>query len=358
MTAESVLTPGVSVVVPVRGRVAATERMLASVRAAAARCPEPVEVLLVDDSGPEDAVRHREQCERHGARYLRGPRHVGAKRNLGARHASHDLLLFIDSDCRASPGLLRRYVRTIRMATGTAGLAGPTVVVESPTAVVRIMRRSSLLYGGPKRPAAGDELEWAATSNLLLRTTAFEAVGGFAERSLTVVAGEDVDLGLRLTRQGFTLRAEPDAEVVHDRLGPESVRSVWRRLYRYGRSQQWLTVVHPDRRVPRCNPVVAVGAAAVAALAAAPATRGRSMVLIPATAALALGLRARARFAPGGGPRAVADAVACAALECAFDLGAAVAAVQLRRPGLLFTGFRSSSAGGTASGEDRTGFWR
>lgn len=176
MTGESVPSPSVSVVVPVRGRVAATERMLAGVRAAA-RCPEPVEVLLVDDSGPEDAARHREQCERHGARYLRGPRHAGRKRNLGAAHASHDLLLFLGSDCRASPGLLRRYVKTIRMATGS-----------------------------------------------------------------------------------------------------ESVRSVWRRLYRYGGAQQWLAVVHPDRRVPRCNPVVAVGAA--------------------------------------------------------------VAAVQLRRPGLLFTGFR------------------
>jgi GT2 family glycosyltransferase len=329
--------------------VAATERMLASLRAAADRCPEPVEVLLVDDSDPEDAARHREHCERHGARYLRGPRHVGAKRNLGARHAIHDLLLFIDSDCRASPGLLRRYVTTIRAATGTAGLAGPTVVEESPTAVFRIMRRSYLLHGDLERPASGGELEWATTSNLLLRRTAFEAVGGFVEKSLTVVAGEDVDLGIRLTKQGFTLRAEPDAEVVHDRLSSESLRSVWRRLYGYGRSEQWLTVVHPDRRMPRCNPVVAMGAAAVAALAAAPATRGRSMTLIPATAALALGLRARARLGPGGGPRAVADALACAALECAFDLGAAVAAVQLRRPGLLFTGFRPSPAGGTGA---------
>lgn len=340
MTGESAPSPGVSVVVPVRGRVAVTELMLASVRAAAARCPEPVEVLLVDDSGPEEAARHREQCERHGARYLRGPRHVGAKRNLGARHASHDLLLFLDSDCRVSPGLLRRYVKTIRMATGTAGLVSPTVVVASPTAVSRIMRRSPLLHGDPKRPTAGDELEWAAASNLLLRRTAFEAVGGFAERSPTVAAGEDVDLGIRLTRRGFTLRAEPDAEVVQDRPGPESVSSVWRTLYRRGRSERWLAMTHPDRGVPRCNPVVAVGAAAVVALAAAPATRGRGMVLIPATAALALGLRARARLAPGGGPRAVADAVACAALECAFDLGAAVAAVRLHRPGLLFTGFR------------------
>lgn len=339
-------TPGVSVVVPVRGRVAATERMLASVRSAAARCPEPVEVLLVDDSDPADADRHRGHCEAHGARYVRGPRHVGAKRNLGARLASHDLLLFVDSDCRASPELLQRYVESIRDSPETAGLAGPTVVEESPAAVHRIMRRSHLLHGDLERPAAGGELEWATTSNLLLRRAAFAAVGGFTERSLTVVSGEDVDLGIRLTARGFVIRAEPGAEVVHDRLSSDSARTVWRRLYGYGRSEQWLTEVHPDRRGPRLNPVVAVGAAAAGAVAAAPATRGLSLALIPAAAGLALGLRARARRAPGGGPRAVADAVACAALECAFDLGAAVAAVQLRRPGMLFTGFRQSPKGG------------
>jgi GT2 family glycosyltransferase len=338
--------PGVSAVIPVRGRVAATERSLASLRAAAERCPEPVEILLVDDSGPADAARHREHCERHGARYLRGPRHVGAKRNLGARRASHDLLLFIDSDCRATPDLLRRYVTAIRKSEETAGLAGPTAVEESPTAVFRIMRRSELLHGDLERPAAGGALEWATTSNLLLRREAFEDVGGFVEESLTVVSGEDVDLGIRLTKRGFTIRAEPDAAVVHDRLSADSVRSVWRRLYGYGRSEQWLTVVHPDRREPRWNPVVAVGAATVAALAAAPATRGRSAALIPAAAALAIGLRARSRIAPGGGPRAAADALACAAIECAFDVGAAVAAVQLRRPGLLFTGFRATPRGG------------
>ncbi|KAK1177875.1 hypothetical protein B7755_006680 [Streptomyces sp. NBS 14/10] len=132
---------------------------------------------------------------------------------------------------------------------------------------------------------------------------------------------------------------------MHDRLSSETVRSVWRRLYGYGRSEQWLTTVHPDRRAPRCNPAVALAAVSAAALAAAPATRGRTTVLIPVTAVLTLGLRAR--LAVGGGPRAVADSLACAALECAFDLGAAVAAVQLRRPGLLFTGFRPTPKGGT-----------
>lgn len=338
--------PGVSVVIPTRGRVAPTERLLASLAAAAEQCPEPVEVLLVDDSDSEDAARHRAHCARYGYVYLRGPRHVGAKRNLGVRHGSHDLLLFIDSDCRASADLLRRYVAAARAAPEVAGFAGPTTVEESSSRVFQIMRRSHLLHGDLEKPSAGGALEWATTSNFLLRREAFDAVGGFVEHSLTVVAGEDVDLGIRLTAEGFSLVAEPDAEVVHDRLSSETARSVCRRLYGYGRSEQWLTVVHPDRRELRVNPVTAVGAAAVAALAASRTTGGRSILLVPLTAAAAVGVRAHARRAPRAGARATADALACAALELAFDFGSAVAAFQLRRPGLLLTGFRQAPPGG------------
>jgi GT2 family glycosyltransferase len=339
------VTPGVSVVVPVLGRVASTERLLASLRAAAERCPEPVEVLLVDDSDPDDAARHRAHCERHGARYLRGPRHVGAKRNLGVRHASHDLLLFTDSDCRASPDLLRTYVEAMRAAPDTAAFAGPTVVEDAPTAVFRIMRRSRLLHADLERPALGGPLEWATTSNLLVRRDAFEQVGGFVEQSLLVTGGEDVDLGVRMSGKGFPLESLPQALVVHDRLSSDSLHSVWRRLYGYGRSEQWLIVVHPSRRALRLNPVVAVGAGAAAAVAAAPLTDGISLVLIPAVALAAIGIRARARYG-GGGVRGAADAAACAVLECSFDIGAVVAAFQLRRPGLLFAGFRPTPEGG------------
>lgn len=49
---------GLSVVIPVRGRVAATRRLLESLRTAIEACPEPVEVIVVDDSDPPDAQSH------------------------------------------------------------------------------------------------------------------------------------------------------------------------------------------------------------------------------------------------------------------------------------------------------------
>ncbi|TDB82454.1 glycosyltransferase family 2 protein [Micromonospora sp. KC721] len=334
--------PGVSVIVPVKGRVAETRRMLQSIMVAAAQCPETVETILVDDSTPQDARQHQINCDRYGARYVRGPRHVGAKRNRGAELAVHDLLLFIDSDCRASPDLLRRYVAGMRAAPPqVVGIAGPTVVEHSKTRVFEIMRRSHLLNGDLEMPGAGRPLAWATTSNLFLRRSALRAVGGFAERTVGATGGEDVDLGLRLTGRGWIIRSDPDALVTHDRMSTDTVRSVCRRLYGYGRSEQWLSTVYPHLRRPRLMPIVALGLTAGIAVVTAHRSRGRSLLLLPVAGATAVGLGAVLRYADDEPPRRLSHAAARTMLEWVFDLGAVAEAVRLRRPVLLFTGFRS-----------------
>jgi GT2 family glycosyltransferase len=334
-------TPGVSVVVPVKGRVEEMSRLLASLATGAARCPEPVEILVVDDSSPAEARAHREHCEIHGARYVAGPRHVGAKRNLGVALAGHDLILFTDSDCRVSRDLLRRYVLAMRGAPAdVAGVAGPTIVEDSRTTTFRIMRRSHLLHADLEMPLAGRDLLWATTCNLMVRRDAILAAGGFVRESLTIVGGEDIDLGIKLAAHGYRIRSDPEAVVTHDRMSSDSLRSVSRRLFHYGRSEQWLTTVYPRYRAARFNPITMTGIAAILALAARHRSRGRSLVLVPVVAGAAIGLRARRRVRPGDSMLGVTDSVLCAALECIFDVGAAVAAFQLRRPGLLFTGLK------------------
>lgn len=332
---------GLSVVVPVRGRVAPLRRLLESLRDAIGECPEPVEVIVVDDSDPADARAHEGNCAEFQARYLRGPRPVGAKRNIGVRAAGFDLVQFIDSDCLASPHLLRRHVATLRAAGDPVGaVAGPTYVQGADTAVFRIMARSRLLNSAFEWPAQARQVGWATTSNLAVRRAAFEAVGGFAERPLTVVGGEDVDLGLRLTEAGYAIVCDPEAVVAHDKSSIESLATVCRRLVTYGRSGQWLLQVHPRRGRPKLNRVSTLAVTAGLGLAAAPVSSGTSLVLVPAVAAGLLARDARERL--GGDPvtaRTLTEATACAVLDWAFDLGEFIAAWQLRRPGRIFTGF-------------------
>lgn len=59
--------------------------------------------------------------------------HAGANRNLGVALATHDLIVFLDSDCRASPDLFARYERGMRDASPeVAAMARPTFVERAP----------------------------------------------------------------------------------------------------------------------------------------------------------------------------------------------------------------------------------
>jgi len=58
-------------------------------------------------------------------------------------------------------------------------------------------------FGWPRR---FERVGWAATSNLLVRRAVLLELGGFDETTLTVVGGEDVDFGLRLTGATADLR--------------------------------------------------------------------------------------------------------------------------------------------------------
>jgi glycosyltransferase involved in cell wall biosynthesis len=332
---------GLSIVVPVRGRVAELRRLLESLREAIGKADEPVEILVVDDSIPAEAVEHQAHCELLGARYLRGPRPVGAKRNAGVRAAAYDLVLFIDSDCLATPELLRRHICTLRAApAGVGAVAGPTYVQGADTAVFRVMSRSRLLNSAFEWPAQARQVGWATTSNLAVRRSAFDAVGGFAERPLTVVGGEDVDLGLRLTEAGYAIVCDPEAVVVHDKSSIESLSTVCRRLVTYGRSGQWLLHLHPRRGRPKLNRVSALLVTLVGAAATAAVTGGGSLLLVPAVAVALLGYDAWHRLGDDRPtPRTLAEATACAGLDWCFDAGEFLAAWQLGRPDRLFTGF-------------------
>ncbi|WP_460808471.1 glycosyltransferase family 2 protein [Micromonospora zhanjiangensis] len=318
---------------PVRGRVPELRAMLASVRVAAARCPVPVEVIVVDDSEPHQARQHRDSCRRYGARYLRGPRNVGAKRNIGVRDSRYDVVVFLDSDCRATADLLGRYAAGIdRADADVAAIAGPTFPEPGTGPVFRLMRGSALLNDDLERPARLHRVPWATTCNLAVRRSAFEEVGGFRTDTLDLVGGEDVDFGLRLTGRGFVIACDPQAVVTHASGSTGSLPTVLRRLWTYGRSEQWLVTRHPLGRRTRLNPVTATVVASLVALLGAHSSR-RALWLGPATAAALLVRDAHRR---GG---LTPPLVARTLVEWAFDAGAVSGAVRLRRPDLLLAGF-------------------
>jgi GT2 family glycosyltransferase len=332
---------GLSVIIPVRGRVDLLRRQLETLRTAVEHCSEPAEIIVVDDSPPDDARRHRANCAAFGARYLRGPRHVGAKRNLGARHARYDLLVFADSDQRSPADLLERYATGLRGAPAEVGaVTGPLSTEQGDSATFRIMRRSYLLLGDHEDALRYRRMSWCLGGNTAIRREAFAEVGGFPEDSPSPLGGEDVHLGLKLTGAGYVILCDPDARVIHDAAVAQTLRSVCYRFVTYGRSEQWLCARHADRQEFRLNAVSALAVTAVAGLAGARRSRGRSLLALPLTAAALVGGRALRHAGSDRSPRAVADSVAQSLLELVFDGSAFVTALRMGRPDLLFAGFR------------------
>ncbi|GAA0572212.1 hypothetical protein GCM10010172_65930 [Paractinoplanes ferrugineus] len=330
--------PGLSVIVPVKDRVTELRRLLESIRRTAADHPFPIEVIVVDDSAPDAARQHAMNCDRLGARYLRGPRHVGAKRNVGARHADHGMLLFVDSDCQVTDGLFNHHYKTLRSAPDqVVAVAGPTRLIAGAGRMFEVARRSRRLNNAFDMPLEFESVGWATTSNLAVRKEAWNAVGGFPEDGLTVVAGEDVDFCLRLVRAGYRIVCDPEAVVLHDAGNSSSFSPVLRRLYTYGRSGSWLGARYPELRRWKVNPIVAV-AATYALAKTLPTTRRRGGLLAAGVAAGILAIQSVDRRR-GPTREETGYAVLAALLDWSADWGEAVAAVQLRRPGLLLTGF-------------------
>lgn len=221
--------PEVSVVMPFAGDGAGAR---AAIEALATLDVEPGdELILVDNAGViGEGFGADNDVTIVAAPGERSPAHA---RNVGAAHAGHDWILFLDADCRPGAGLLDAYFEE-PVAEDTGALVGE--VEPAPGAQTLAERygaaRSFLGQAAhlehPYRPRA-------AAANLLVRRSAFEQVGGFYER---VRAAEDTDFSWRLQAAGWRLEARPRAVAEHryrDTLA--DLRRQWRG---YAAGRAWL----------------------------------------------------------------------------------------------------------------------
>jgi len=256
--------PSVVVVVPVRDRpagLAATLQALgtpAAVHPLAAGIGEPPAfafaggappVVVVDDGsdGPGTSLA----AERGGARVVRHDQSRGpaAARNTGAKATASDVIAFVDADCTPAPGWLEPLLA--HFADDAVGAVAPRVIsgprLGAPRWIVEYERaRSPLDRGGreaPVRPRG--VVPFVPAAALVVRRRAFEDIGGFDEALRT---GEDVDFVWRLHEDGWTVRYEPAATVVHPPR-PDTLAWVAQR-FGYGSSAAPLAARHPSAVAP------------------------------------------------------------------------------------------------------------
>lgn len=242
---------GISVVVPVHGRVPQVVRLLVSLARARNHWPGPSEIVVVDSSPAEQGARVADACVAADARVVRAPNQVATKRNLGAAAARHEVVLFVDSDCEVGESLLREHAEAHTAAPpDVAAFAGVTRWLPDDRLPWPGLRFAPSLAAAFRMASWRRDLEWATCTNLSVRKDAFDSIGGFDTSLPLVVYGEDVDLGLRLSGSGRRILGLPESVVWHASDELTGVRAWTRKAWRTGRADVHLGIRHPKRLQP------------------------------------------------------------------------------------------------------------
>ena len=235
---------GISIVIATKGRVKLLEDLLVSVWEARQNFEGPTEVLLIDDSCKEDAAAIEQMCVKYGAKRIEFGPSVPEKRNVGAEKAQYDIILFLDSDCIATPNLLNEHYK-LYTDEKVGGVAGYLEFVGEDTWFWKAVDKTpfTICFSFPKWM---DTVPWTPTANCSMRKKVFQEIHGFDRSFPDKPGGEDVDLGLRMVKAGYIFKCTADGLVYHSKKTWVPVKAMFRRLWYYGSANYYLTDKHPD----------------------------------------------------------------------------------------------------------------
>jgi N-acetylglucosaminyl-diphospho-decaprenol L-rhamnosyltransferase len=208
----------------------------------------------------------------------------GTAANRGIAALRTDLVLLLNPDTLVEPGTVKVLADTLDREPRLAAV-GPRIenldgslypsvrTFPSITDAVghaflgfvkpanRFTRRYRMLDWDHAQPR---DVDWISGTCMLLRRSAFDAVGGFDEGYFMYV--EDVDLCWRLWRAGWRVAYEPAGRVVHT-IGVSSELAPYRMIAEHHRSLFRFSVKSLTGSQRLLLPVVAVGLATRTALA-------------------------------------------------------------------------------------------
>jgi glycosyltransferase involved in cell wall biosynthesis len=212
--------PAVSVIVPVRDRVAELDGLFSALRAQT--LPAEITEILIADDGSGRATAERLALESDWVEIVPGPPiNSYAARNRAIRKSRAPILAFCDSDCRPTPTWLEAGLSAIADADFAAGRIR-SIVPDRPT----VWTLLDMEYTFDQEHAV--RMGRAATANLFVRRQVFDLVDDFDE---SMPSGGDYDFVERAVDAGARLRFAADVVVEHptcDRARPYLRRMSWR----------------------------------------------------------------------------------------------------------------------------------
>lgn len=227
----------VGVVLPVRNGRGLVAEVLSAL---SAQTVPPDHVVVVDDGSTDDSA---EVARRAGAEVVAGGGGPYRSRNTGWRATATDVVAFVDARSRPEPTWLERTTDLlgdpgVAMATSQTVVVGGDSLVERASQLQQVFDVATYL----DRPWF---LPYFATCNLLVRRSALDAVGGFAE----VRSGGDADLCWRVQLAGLGSLAAVRDPLMRWR-ARVGLRDALEQTHRYGRSRVELSRRFAGRGCP------------------------------------------------------------------------------------------------------------
>jgi glycosyltransferase involved in cell wall biosynthesis len=202
---EPAATVSISIIIPALNEENMIGRCLESV-AKLAFSRDRFEVLVLDNGSRDRTLDIAETFrDRLNLKVLQKTNvRISALRNLGARAAAGDILVFLDADCLAPEDWLDR-ILDLASADGAGVLGAHYLLPEDSTWVGRTWHRYQ------EAPKSG-EVSHVPAGDLVMRCEDFLSLGGFDE---SIQTNEDYELCERARKSGMQVRAFPRIGVIH-----------------------------------------------------------------------------------------------------------------------------------------------
>jgi len=176
--------------------------------------------------------------------------HVGAARNVLIRKATGDLLLFLDDDIVAHPGLLRRLARLAEDHPDTAVFGGPNLTPPGSSLfqIVQGGVLASMVGAGPVRRRYGSHPAGAAHERFFTLCNMAVRREAMVEFPAQLTGGEENAVLIDLEHRGETMLYDPRLMVYHERRA--RLRPFARQMYKYGFGRGEVIVRDPSGAGP------------------------------------------------------------------------------------------------------------